>query len=1013
MINLSSNSFGRAWLPTCTGVFRAVALAVGLALGGLALLVAPARAQEQGGTISGQVVVSETLAPIASAQVHLEGTGTGTLTGSNGRYILLNVPAGSYTLVVQRIGFGTLTQEVTVQAGQSQTLDFELEQQVLGLDELVVTGEAGAARQREVGHAVSQLNIAQVNEPPVNMEQLLQGRVPGLSITEASGSSGSGSMIRLRGNVSVEMSNQPLIYIDGVRVRSELYPENVPPVGYEGRGANITPSPLNDIDPSNIERIEVVKGAAATTLYGTEAAAGVIQIFTKQGAAGATRWTFQIDQGFSWLWPFGTDAYPYVRLDPWLRGAPSWLGGGIADELVAETNADLDQNEESAYNRENPWEPGYLGTAHRQRYYLSASGGSDLLTYFVSGSWSDNEGVLPHDEEESLRLRGNFGFSPLDDLNVQWSTGLALSNFQNTPSGNNAHGITLQAYRFNRNYVSGYLPDRVDQVIDYQIDTRLAHLTSGLTATYQATPAFSHRLAVGYDRAESETRNLRPFGYILAPGGILASQPWVAETVTLDYSGNYRLDLTGELGATASWGGQAIETDERSVDGYSEQFSGPGEPTLSSGAVASSFEDRIRVINAGFFGQVRFDWRDRLFLTAGLRVDGNSAFGQNLGLEPYPKVSASYVMSDAAWWPSTFGTVKLRAALGQSGRAPGAFDAVRTWEPVRLGENPGLLPENLGNPDLGPERTTEYELGFDGSFLDDRLTALFTYYYRRTSDALLPVRQIPSLGGWEDQLQNMGTLTNRGFELDVNGTVIQRQDLGLDLGVAIFTNHSEMVDLGGAPAFTVGGNAWVMEGEPVPVLRGDMLLNPGEIGEPDLVQDTVFGPNQPTLVVTPRLELRFLNGFRLSAYGEYQGGFYLIDGPSANAISRGVIWPYCDTPEGNASELIDAGNMSGLTARTRFLCNWDETDGDRYIVPGDFFKLRNVTLQIPLDSFFPWGSTPTLALSARNTLRWFNDEWFSFDPEMLGNSGANNFERSLTEHVPPASTFTASLRVNF
>src|SRR5690606_30143513 len=170
-------------------------------------------------------------------------------------------------------------------AGQTAVTDFVLDEQALGLDEIVVTGTAGAARRREVGNTIAQINVSDVVAPPPNIDQLLQGRAPGLMVNQGNGSIGSGGQIRLRGAVSVSQSNQPIIYVDGVRVRSDPYARNISPTEGAGRGGNVTASPLNDINPNDIERIEILKGSAASTLYGTEASAGVIQIFTRRGVS--------------------------------------------------------------------------------------------------------------------------------------------------------------------------------------------------------------------------------------------------------------------------------------------------------------------------------------------------------------------------------------------------------------------------------------------------------------------------------------------------------------------------------------------------------------------------------------------------------------------------------------------------------------------------------------------------------------------------------------------------------
>ena len=171
-------------------------------------------------------------------------------------------------------------------AGEYGHADFVMRAQALALDAIVVTGTASAARNREIGNSVSQIDMAKVQMPSANIGQLLQGRTTGMTVMPSSAMAGSGSMIRLRGNVSVTMSNQPLIYVDGVRIRSDGYQRNVPPTGSDLRSGNDVASPLNDINPNDIERVEVIKGAAAATLYGTEAAAGVIQIFTKSGRTG-------------------------------------------------------------------------------------------------------------------------------------------------------------------------------------------------------------------------------------------------------------------------------------------------------------------------------------------------------------------------------------------------------------------------------------------------------------------------------------------------------------------------------------------------------------------------------------------------------------------------------------------------------------------------------------------------------------------------------------------------------
>src|SRR5690606_22842187 len=325
-----------------------------------------------------------------------------------------------------------------------------------------------------------------------------------------------------------------------------------------------------------------------------------------------------------------------------------------------------------------------------------------------------------------------------------------------------------------------------------------------------------------------------------------------------------------------SWGGQAVGDEVREVEAWGEDFPGAAQPTVGSAAFTTGYEERQKVWTAGFFFQNVFDISNKYFLTAGVRVDGNSAFGEGFGLQVYPKVSGTWVISDEDFWSPGFGTIKLRAAYGQSGRAPGAFDAVRTWDAAGFAGLPAFVPDNLGNPDLGPEVTAEWEFGFDGSWLSDRLAVGFTYYDQTTTDALMSVGSIPSEGFGGSQLENVGEINNKGMELQMNAALLQGTQWGVDVGLGVTTNKSKVVDLGGVAEFN-DLNGRIMEGQPVPVMWDLRVANPDEIGpyvyEND-GQEVVIGPGMPTHYVTPNLSIRTPGNIVLSARGEYRGGHY-------------------------------------------------------------------------------------------------------------------------------------------
>src|SRR5205814_8826351 len=271
--------------------------------------------------------------------------------------------------------------------------------------------------------------------------------------------------------------------------------------------------------------------------------------------------------------------------------------------------------------------------------------------------------------------------------------------------------------------------------------------------------------------------------------GILSDEQIRYSILTADYVANMDFRVTPELGSTFSLGGQSITSEDVRTTAYGEGFPGPGLPVVGNGALFVAREARQRVVNAGFFFQNTFKLRDRYFLTGGVRFDGNSAFGRALGLQAYPKVSGSYVISDEPFWPANLGEVKLRGALGWSGRAPGAFDAVRSWTAVTSSGQSGFEPGSVGDTLIGPERTREAELGLDAALLNNRLTIEATWYHRLTTDALYSVRQISSLGFPQSQTANVGSMSNTGIELSVNGTVLNKPAWGLELGGNVYTNH--------------------------------------------------------------------------------------------------------------------------------------------------------------------------------------------------------------------------------
>ncbi|MBI4520795.1 MAG: TonB-dependent receptor [Gemmatimonadetes bacterium] len=653
------------------------------------------------------------------------------------------------------------------------------------------------------------------------------------------------------------------------------------------------------------------------------------------------------------------------------------------------------------------WRP-YLKTGYNPMYSASVRGGGQNLQYFVSGGFEQSEGMLENEHGEKWLTRGNFSFTPTTGLQIQWNTGYTHSWQQNV-SQSNSQGYGHNVVRGIANFFADDRPEVVNRILDYDIQSWIDRLTTGATFTYSATSDLTNRLTIGYDFIQKDTRNLRPYGFFGGVGQLLTHN-WQNKVLTFDYVGTFSFNVTAGIRSSFSWGGQAVGDEDYTLRGWGENFPGATEPTVTSAASRQGFEERAKVWNAGFFFQNIFDIRNRYFLTVGMRADGNSAFGEGFGLQVYPKLSGSWVISDESFWRPAWGTVKLRAAYGQSGRAPGAFDAVRTWTATGsfLGK-PAFLPLNRGNPDLGPEVTAEVEGGFDASWLDDRLRVDLTYYRSTTNNALLPVAGVASAGFAGNQLENVGTLRNSGIEIAASASPILRSNWGWELGLNVTTNHSKAVDLGGRQSI---GNDAIL-GEPIAVYRGRYVKNPDEFAAPVIEQNHIYGPAQPTLIVSPSTTVRLPAGIMLAVRGEYKAGhFYQDSNIESGAVSRSATVPSCWRYYANKGVNNQLIPLDQVPALGRARCTPSLTNSDYFIYPADFFRLRSVSATVPVEFLLSDRvSSAALTVSLNNSWSW--KEMPILDPELGQNGAPEDLSIDSSPRLPPPIQFIASLRVTF
>jgi TonB-linked SusC/RagA family outer membrane protein len=988
----------------------------------LALLPGAGTAQDTG-RIVGRVTAAATMRPMSGAQVFVSNLRIGALTNEDGRFLILNVPPGTHPLRVEIIGFEAVTQQVTVTAGGTSQADFSLAETAVSLDEIVVTGTAAEVRAKEVGNSLDAVTSRQLENIPVtNPENILSGRIPGVTVFNASGAPGTGGTVRIRGQTTASQAPEPLIYIDGVRVYNQ-------PVSIGG-AARSAISPLQDIAAEDIERVEVIKGASATTLYGTEAAGGVIQIFTKRGIAGTPIWNAEVGVGFNSMQQIGPDGDPSDLFTK--CGDTQYLYGLSMSSSTAGKEIPFQDPTCPANGRwfqDNPV----------QNYSLSVRGGSERVSYYVSTSYSDNQGTLEKQRSRDGGFRANLDFTPFEDLTVSLNTSYTRRNSSFVDDGNNANGFLLNVGRGTNGNFKGGKGEDCDGITILCVTNGYLfendntgtsdRYTTGLVLQYNPIDGLSNRFSLGWDYLDFESEEYEPFGFLRNPVGFYSSETNFRTKLSVDYAGSFRNNFGESFVSTLSWGGQIFRDRFRNKYVSTSGFAGPGVPLLTSGGLSTNVDDAsVASTNAGIFLQEMVGFNDRLFLTGGLRVDGNSAFGDDFGLQYYPKLSASYVLSDHEFWPTGwFNTLKLRAAVGESGKAPGAFDKLRTWSPVTADDGtPGFTPNDIGNTEVGPERTREIEFGFDASFLDGRVGLEATRYQTTTTDALIGVTYPPSDGFLASKIENVGELKGSGTEFQITVVPWQSEMVEWRVQANLAWMSNEAVDLAGQQ-LDADNLAGIREGDPVPSYYAPTVMNPDAFADPVIETDHLIGPVNPTQVFGLNTQLRLGNSLNLDALFEHQGGHYLPQYTGYQNARRGTWFPCYDIQQKIIAvrKNTDANALSDVTALERARCAtnlYGGHDAGFWIEKADFWKLRSlaITYQLPESLVSSFASRASMTLAGTNLLTW--TDYSGVDPEVEDfqdraeggiYDGAGDYGRREYYQIPSPRTFLLSFRVTF
>jgi len=965
--------------------------------------------QAQRGTVAGQVT-DKSNQPVSGASVIIIGTSLQGRTTREGRFTLTNVPAGQYQVQVRLIGYATATSPVTVAAGQTATADFVLTAAAVPLDVVIVSATGQEQLKRELGNTVGTIDAASVAQAalPTNAADLLNSRIPGVEVMQSGGTTGSGTRIRIRGATSLSLRNEPIIVVDGVRV------DNVPNAdGGLGAAGGQAPSRLNDLNPEDWESVEVVKGPSAAALYGTDAANGVIQIRTKQGRPGPTKWTGFTEGGTlndETNWPTN-----YFAHDTSTACFPSFIAIGACpstpDQVVVDSFNPLKQR--------SPFRQGV-----RQHYGLSASGGNEITTFYVSGDFQREKGIFQSNDLRKTSLRVNLRNQVSRLMDIAISTAYVSSALALPQNDNNSFGILPSGLlggtdsTINDGY--GFLSPQVAELV--QAGQRIERFTGGLNLSFRPWSFLTMRGTAGYDVTNQGDTFLNPPNV----------NPFDVDGQAFSYSAQVRA-YTANLNTTAAFRLSPVVASNTTVGvqfskNVFDQIRAAGRKIVTGtggvgGVVFASVGDSVAPqVTLGGYVEEQVGVRDRLYVTGALRVDKNSAVGTNFGNIIYPKLSGSWVISEEPFFPRMgwLSSLRVRAAWGKSGRAPGTLDALRFSVPVAVAASgsdlPGVTFGGVGNAGLKPEQTREIETGFDADFAQRRLHLEATYYDKDSKDALVAVPIAGSLGESFTRLDNLGRVSNKGIELLLTAQLINRPNLSWSVTASAWGNKNRVLatdtsktpiifGLGGASQrHQVGYSAGGYWGKAYTFrdLNGDGLINPDTLsGEMTIDSaDTFQGSSVPTRGASFSTEVNFLQHFRL--YG-------LLDGRWGNKLDNATEQFRCQFGICHGFNLPST-SLADQAAADAAVFYGLETG---FFEDGGFLKLREVSLTYTAP--VQWASrigasTLSLTLTGRNLATW--TRYRGADPE-ISQSGQFNFSVADFLSQPPVRYFLARINVTF
>jgi TonB-linked SusC/RagA family outer membrane protein len=1005
---------------------RAAALLASL----VALAGAPTAATAQGSaTVQGTVTDSVGRRPIAGVQVVIAGTTRGTLSDEAGRYTIRSVPAGQVTVRAQRLGFAAAEQQLSVAAGETATADFMMRAVATVLSEVVVTGY-GTASRAEVSSAVTQVSGDAVRGMPIaGVDAALQGKAPGVQVVQNAGNPGNGITVRVRGSSSISAGNQPLYVVDGVPMQREDLSQ------FDLGGQNL--NAVTGLSPDEIESIDILKDAAAAAIYGSRGANGVIQITTKRGRPGRTRFSFNAYYGSQ------TNA---KKLD--LLSGPEYVEFMNEAAVNGGDDAPFTPGVDDQINTD--WQDVLTRTAPVTDLNLSVMGGSERISYLLSGSLFDQTGIVIGSDYDRVNGRFNVDFTATSRLAFRSSIGLARERWHRVESDDTIEGPSANAVAVQPN-IAPRRPDgsftTSDEGIEYANPLALALLNTA--------PATAYRLLGGVDAMWDITDRLRLTGRVgadiydmnerrwesgLAPDTYSAGVRGVGRHATNNSTrylteGYFTFDpvrhVAQRLTLTAGAGLEYNREERTYLRGEnfpSDFFRYVG----SAGRIVDYDGDASGHNLQSFFARANYSLLDRYLVTASFRADGSSRFGTNNRWGFFPAASVGWVATDEPFLSGLkrFADVKLRASYGVTGNQgiTNNFAYLGYYGKANFAGDPGLAPENFANSDLRWETTTETDVGFDVSFLSGRVALIGDYYHKETSDLIIQ-RPVSSTSGYTDVWQNVGSLQNTGFELQLSSTNFQAQVPGefewrTDFNIS--HNKNKVLKLFRGEPFNSGHYSInrVEEGQPLGAFHAEKFLGVDpETGDAiffDKNGDGQITPEDRVIVGSPhpdywggiRNQLSW-KGFDLNTFLEFSQGaevfnairLFADDGGYNFDNKLGIVRRRWRQP-GDITDVPKA-NWWGETFAYGY--------NGRYVEDGSYIRLQEVTLGYRLPQRIAARANfadARVYVSGRNLKLW--TDYLGFDPDVNSSGSSANVSLGTDFYAyPRARTITFGISGNW